>query len=67
MQTDLIEQAVTSSAVYLFRNLGSVWAIAVVSSLLQTILSIKLPIALEGIVEGKNEVLISCCYVPFSD
>jgi hypothetical protein len=53
-----------SLGVYLFRNLGSVWAIAVVSSLLQIILSVKLPIALEGIA-GKNEVLISCCLLCF--
>jgi hypothetical protein len=51
-----LEQAVTTSAVYLFRNLGSVWGIATVSSVLQTLLSIKLPIALEGI-DGKNEVI----------
>jgi hypothetical protein len=48
------EQAVTTSAVYLFRNLGSVFGIAAVSSLLQTFLSIKLPIALEGVKHSKK-------------
>jgi hypothetical protein len=49
------EQAVTTSSIYLFRNLGSVWGIAAVYSLLQTLLSTRLSSALEG-VENKNEV-----------
>jgi hypothetical protein len=53
----ITEQAVTTSAVYLFRNLGSVFGIAAVSSLLQTYLSIKLPIALEGV---KHSEKVSC-------
>lgn len=43
------DQAVATSMVYLFRSVGTVWGVAASSTLIQNILSTRLPIALEGI------------------
>ncbi|KAJ9495056.1 hypothetical protein H2202_009531 [Exophiala xenobiotica] len=43
------EQAVSTSMVYLFRSMGTVWGVAASSTLIQNVLTQELPRALEGI------------------
>jgi hypothetical protein len=45
----VIEQAVSTSMVYLFRSMGAVWGVAAASTIIQNVLSAKLPVALDGI------------------
>ncbi|OQU96190.1 hypothetical protein CLAIMM_02303 [Cladophialophora immunda] len=49
-------QAVSTSTVYLFRSMGTVWGVAASSTLLQNILAQQLPSALEGI-PNKDELV----------
>ncbi|KAL5324904.1 hypothetical protein ACEPPN_006023 [Leptodophora sp. 'Broadleaf-Isolate-01'] len=49
------DQAVSTSMVYLFRSMGTVWGVAAASTIIQNILSSRLPSALEGI-PGKEIV-----------
>ena len=46
---DLIDHAVSASTVYLIRSVGTVWGVAISSAIVQTVLKVKLPSALEGI------------------
>ncbi|KFY29650.1 hypothetical protein V494_08587 [Pseudogymnoascus sp. VKM F-4513 (FW-928)] len=50
------DQAVATSMVYLFRSVGTVWGVAASSTLIQNILSTRLPDALEGI-PNKDKIL----------
>ncbi|PMD57777.1 MFS general substrate transporter [Hyaloscypha bicolor E] len=43
------QQAVSTSTVYLFRSMGSVWGVAAASTIIQNVLSSRLPGALSGI------------------
>lgn len=43
------QQAVSTSMVYLFRSMGTVWGVAAASTIIQNILSSRLPSALSGI------------------
>jgi hypothetical protein len=45
----MLEQAVSTSMVYLFRSMGTVWGVAAASTIIQNILSSRLPNALSGI------------------
>jgi hypothetical protein len=45
----MLEQAVSTSMVYLFRSMGTVWGVAAASTIIQNILSSRLPSALSGI------------------
>jgi hypothetical protein len=47
----LAEQAVSTSMVYLFRSMGSVWGVAAASTIIQNNLVSRLPGALSGIPE----------------
>ncbi|KIX97486.1 uncharacterized protein Z520_06938 [Fonsecaea multimorphosa CBS 102226] len=49
-------QAVSTSTVYLFRSMGTVWGVAASSTLLQNILAQQLPSALEG-VTNKDDLI----------
>jgi MFS family permease len=51
------DQAVATSMVYLFRSVGTVWGVAASSTLIQNILSTRLPVALDGI---PNKDKVSC-------
>ncbi|KAE9365140.1 MFS general substrate transporter [Stipitochalara longipes BDJ] len=44
------KQAVSTSMVYLFRSMGSVWGVAAASTIIQNVLSSRLPDALSGII-----------------
>lgn len=52
----LIEQAVSTSMVYLFRSLGTVWGVAASSTIVQNVLTRELPLALSGI-HDKDKVV----------
>jgi hypothetical protein len=52
-----VEQAVSTSMVYLFRSMGSVWGVAAASTIIQNVLSSRLPGALSGIPD-KLKVII---------
>ena len=43
-----LEQAVSTSMVYLFRSMGTVWGVAASSAIIQNILAKRLPLALAG-------------------
>ncbi|TAQ88852.1 hypothetical protein B7494_g2837 [Chlorociboria aeruginascens] len=51
---DHTQQAVSTSMVYLFRSVGTVWGVAGVSTIIQNVLSMQLPLALDG-VPGKEK------------
>jgi hypothetical protein len=51
------EQAVSTSMVYLFRSMGTVWGVAAASTIIQNILSSRLPIALSGIPDKLKVIL----------
>lgn len=57
----MTEQAVSTSIVYLFRSMGTVWGVAASSALLQNILADQLPKALAGI-PNKDEVRLSASF-----
>ena len=46
MLTKAAEQAVSTSMVYLFRSLGTVWGVAASSTLIQNVLAQRLPLLL---------------------
>ncbi|KAK3048080.1 hypothetical protein LTR09_010596 [Extremus antarcticus] len=50
------DHAVSASTVYLIRNMGCVWGVAITSAIVQSVLKSKLPDALEG-VKHKAEVI----------
>jgi predicted thioredoxin/glutaredoxin len=45
----VIEQAVATSLVYLIRSLGNIWGVTITSSIVQNVLSARLPEALKDI------------------
>lgn len=49
----------STSMVYLFRSLGTVWGVAASSTIIQNVLTAKLPEALAGVPE-KEKVLKPC-------
>ena len=55
----VIEQAVSTSMVYLFRSMGMVWGVAAASTIIQNILSSKLPGALSGIPNKEKVIPLS--------
>jgi hypothetical protein len=54
----LLEQAVSTSMVYLFRSMGTVWGVSLTSSIVQNILANQLPDALSGIPEKEKVTII---------
>ncbi|KAH8589728.1 major facilitator superfamily domain-containing protein [Bisporella sp. PMI_857] len=52
------QQAVSTSTVYLFRSMGTVWGVAAASTIIQNILSHRLPVALID-VPNKDELITS--------
>jgi hypothetical protein len=60
------EQAVSTSMVYLFRSMGSVWGVAAASTIIQNILSSRLPSALSGIPDKLKVILFSYPLTPLS-
>lgn len=64
------DHAVTASTIYLVRSMGSVYGVAITSTILQTVLSIQLPDAL-GEIQDKGRVrpflaVLRCYAVYFS-
>ncbi|RFU27317.1 hypothetical protein B7463_g9028, partial [Scytalidium lignicola] len=53
---DHSEQAVSTSMVYLFRSMGTVWGVAASSTIVQNVLAKQLPIALSG-VDNKEKII----------
>ncbi|TVY91668.1 putative transporter [Lachnellula willkommii] len=53
---DHSQQAVSTSMVYLFRSLGTVWGVAASSAIIQNVLSSQLPLALSG-VPNKEQII----------
>ncbi|KAH8812130.1 major facilitator superfamily domain-containing protein [Xylogone sp. PMI_703] len=53
---DHSEQAVSTSIVYLFRSMGTVWGVAASSTIIQNVLASQLPIALSD-VENKEKII----------
>ncbi|RDL39790.1 Uncharacterized protein BP5553_04130 [Venustampulla echinocandica] len=53
---DHSQQAVSTSMVYLFRSLGTVWGVAASSTIIQNVLSTRLPVLLDGIPE-KDKII----------
>ena len=58
----MTDHAVSASTVYLIRNMGCVWGVAITSAIVQSVLKTKLPDALEG-VKDKAQVR-PCTQVP---
>jgi hypothetical protein len=56
----LAEQAVSTSMVYLFRSMGSVWGVAAAATIIQNVLSSRLPSALSGIPDKLKVILFFC-------
>lgn len=54
------QQAVSTSMVYLFRSMGSVWGVAAASTIIQNVLSSRLPSALSGIPDKLKVILFPC-------
>lgn len=48
--------------VYLFRSIGAVWGVAAVSTIIQNILTARLPEALSGIPDKEKVIFLS--YAP---
>ena len=46
---DVPDHAVSASTVYLIRSLGTVWGVAISSAIVQNILAVRLPTALDGV------------------
>jgi hypothetical protein len=46
--------------VYLFRSMGTVWGVAAASTIIQNILSSRLPDALSGIPDKEKVIFLSC-------
>lgn len=55
MLTVAKDHAVSASTVYLIRNMGAVWGVAITSAIVQSVLTTGLPGALEG-VKNKDKV-----------
>jgi len=53
-----LEQAVSTSMVYLFRSMGTVWGVAASSTIIQNILASRLPIALSGIPDKEKVIFL---------
>jgi hypothetical protein len=51
-----IEQAVSTSIVYLVRSLGTVWGVAATSTIIQNVLTTRLPLALAGIPDKEKVI-----------
>jgi hypothetical protein len=53
------EQAVSTSMVYLFRSMGTVWGVAAASAIIQNILTTRLPNALSEIPDKEKVIFLS--------
>ena len=52
----------STSMVYLFRSLGTVWGVAASSTIIQNVLATRLPLALAGVPEREKVVYIFFFY-----
>ncbi|CAK7212151.1 hypothetical protein SBRCBS47491_001375 [Sporothrix bragantina] len=50
------DHAVAASSTYLIRSLGMVWGVAITSAILQTTLSLRLPVVLAGAITNPEEL-----------
>ncbi|KAK5169728.1 uncharacterized protein LTR77_005706 [Saxophila tyrrhenica] len=51
------DHAVSASTVYLIRNMGCVWGVAITSAIVQSVLTAKLPTVLEGVKDkAQNQI-----------
>jgi hypothetical protein len=60
------EQAVSTSTVYLFRSMGTVWGVAAASTIIQNTLSSQLPRALSGIPDKEKVITFPSPVIPLS-